>query len=400
MSIWRVGELSKSQCCWQGGPVPFMMKKALKMIFFSILAILVLLTVATVAILNLAPQFGAKATGERLKRMQASPNYKDGTFRNLVETSLDLPIGKMVNVAYHIVRGVPDAEPSQTIKTVPLDTTRFNGTGQPAEVAISWFGHSSVLIRIQGKTLLTDPVFGERASVFSFIGPKRFPYDHYVDLDELPNIDAIILSHDHYDHLDYSTFVRLNGRVKRFFVPLGVGAHLEKWGIAPESITELDWWESAKLDDLTLVCAPARHFSGRGLTRNNTLWCSWALLGTERRVYFGADTGYYPGLKTVGEKLGPFDVALLECGAYNEDWANIHMMPEETAQAQLDVKAKLLIPIHWAKFNLALHAWRDPILRLTKKAAELGTQVATPQIGEVTVLDSSMPTQRWWERYP
>lgn len=369
------------------------------MIVFTVVTSMIVIGSTVFAVLKLAPQIGSTPEGARLKRIQSSPNYKDGTFQNLIETRMDMPVGKMVSATYQMLTGVPGAEPTQQIKTVPLDIARFNGTGAANEVAISWFGHSSVLIRIQGKTLLTDPVFGERASVFSFIGPKRFPYDHYVDVEELPALDAVILSHDHYDHLDYPTFVKLKDKVKRFYVPLGVGAHLERWGIAPEAIVELDWWESTKLDDLTLVCAPSRHFSGRGLTRNQTLWCSWALLGTEKRVYYGADTGYYSGLKTIGEKLGPFDIALLECGAYNESWASIHMMPEETAHAQLDVKANVLIPIHWGKFNLALHTWRDPIQRLLKKTNELGTQVATPKIGEVIVLGTPLPTSHWWERY-
>ncbi|MFC5410430.1 MBL fold metallo-hydrolase [Larkinella bovis] len=366
-----------------------------------LVSFLVVLILSVVVFVNWAPQFGASATGERLKRIQASPNYKDGTFQNLVPTSLDLSLSKIIPATWKMLTGVPGAEPADTIQTVPFDAAVFEGNGGPDQVAISWFGHSSLLIRIQGKTLLTDPVFGERVSMVSFSGPKRFPYDRYMDVDGLPHVDAVVMSHDHYDHLDYETFTKLKGRVGRFFVPLGVGAHLEKWGIAPEQITELDWHESAKLGDLTLVCAPARHFSGRGLTnRNGTLWCSWALLGTQKRVYYGGDTGYYPGLKTVGEQYGPFDVALLECGAYNEDWIDIHMMPEQTAQAQLDVKADLLIPIHWGKFNLALHTWRDPIQRLLKRSAELGTKVATPQIGEVFVLGGSIPEAHWWEKLP
>jgi L-ascorbate metabolism protein UlaG (beta-lactamase superfamily) len=377
------------------------MKKVLKRMALILVSLLVILIIAVVAFVNLSPQFGENPTGERLKRIQASPNFKDGTFQNLVPTSLNMSAGKLVSATWKMLTGVPGAEPTDTIQTVPFDQTVFEGNGGPEQVAISWFGHSSLLIRIQGKTLLTDPVFSERASFASFSGPKRFPFDHYMDVDELPPVDAVVLSHDHYDHLDYETFTKLKGKVSRFFVPLGVGAHLEKWGIAPDQITELDWHESVKFDDLTLVCAPARHFSGRGLTnRNGTLWASWVLQGTQKRVYYGGDTGYYAGLKTIGEQYGPFDIALLECGAYNEDWIDIHMMPEQTAQAQLDVKGDLLIPIHWGKFNLALHTWRDPIRRLVKKSAELGTKVATPRIGEVVVLGSTVPTGRWWETMP
>ena len=375
------------------------MKRKLKMILYITLGILVVAALGVVIFMNTAPQLGAVPTGERLKRMEASPNYKDGVFQNLVPTPLEIPVSLMASSAYKMLVGFPEAEPATPIKTVPLDHSKFTGPGSATEVAVSWFGHSSVLIRMEGKTILTDPVFGERASTFSFMRPKRFNYDHHVTVDDLPPLDAVILSHDHYDHLDYPTILQLKGKVKRFFVPLGVGAHLEKWGIDPAFITELDWWQSAKLGDLELVCAPSRHFSGRSFKRNGTLWSSWVLLGRERRVYFGADSGYYPGFKMIGEKYGPFDLALLECGAYNEAWANIHMMPEETAQAQVDVKAKKLIPIHWAKFNLAPHPWREPIRRITKKSAELGTTLITPRIGEVTVLDVYMPQNQWWESY-
>ncbi|MCY7350029.1 MAG: MBL fold metallo-hydrolase [Cytophagaceae bacterium] len=376
------------------------MKKSLKISLLVLLSLVVLIALTVVAFVNLAPQIGSAATGPRLKRMQASPNYKEGKFQNLVETSIAMSFGKTVNVSWEMLSKGAINEPKDTIQTAPFDAKRFEGTGQPDEVAVSWFGHSSVLIRIQGKTLLTDPVFGERPSMVSFFGPKRFPFDHHIRLEDLPKLDAVILSHDHYDHLDYETFLQLKGKVSRFFVPLGVGVHLEKWGISPEHITELDWWETARLDDLKLVCTPARHFSGRGLTnRNTTLWSSWVLQGTQRRVYYGGDSGYYSGFKTIGDKYGPFDIALLECGAYNQDWISIHMMPEQTAQAQLDVKGKLLIPIHWGKFNLALHTWTDPIERLTRKAAQLGTAVATPRIGELTVLGGPVPATRWWEAY-
>ncbi|WP_206513032.1 MBL fold metallo-hydrolase [Larkinella soli] len=378
------------------------MRKAFKIMALVTLSLLALIALGTVAFVNLAPQFGAAATGERLKRMQASPNFKDGTFQNLVPTSLDLSFLEGAKAAWQMLRGTDDSEPKATIQTVPLDVKRLEGAGDPDHVAVAWFGHSSLLIRMGGKTFLTDPVLvGERVSMVSMVGPKRFPYDHYIGLDELPKVDAVLMSHDHYDHLDYPTFVRLKERAERFFVPLGVGAHLEKWGIPADRITELDWDESVQFGTLTLVCAPSRHFSGRGLTnRNSTLWCSWVLKGENRRVYFGGDSGYYPGFKTIGEKYGPFDLALLECGAYNEKWIDIHMLPEQTAQAQLDVRAEVLMPIHWAKFNLALHPWRDPIRRLTQRAAQLGSRLATPRIGEVLVLGEPVPTAPWWESIP
>ncbi|WP_266368943.1 MBL fold metallo-hydrolase [Tellurirhabdus rosea] len=376
------------------------MKKFLKMMGLVLLITLGLMGLAVGIFMNVAPQMGGKATGARLQRIQNSPNFKDGTFRNTTETLMDMSVAKMARIGWLILRGVKGSEPDEVIKTVPFDAGRLVRTGSADEVAVSWFGHSSLLIRVGGKTILTDPVFGERASAVSFLGPKRFRYDRYMDVAGLPPVDAVIFSHDHYDHLDYPTVLGLKGRVKRFFVPLGVGAHLEAWGIPAGQITELDWWETTQLDELTLVCTPARHFSGRGFSRDATLWSSWVLLGGGKRVFYGADSGYSPNFKAIGDKYGPFDLAMLENGAYNEAWHSIHSMPEETAQAGKDVRAAVVLPIHWGKFNLALHEWRDPIRRLTKKAAELGLPLTTPQIGEVVRLDEPLPRAAWWDQYP
>ncbi|GAA4408523.1 MBL fold metallo-hydrolase [Nibrella viscosa] len=366
-----------------------------------LISAILLLVLVGYSFIQLAPQVGSNPADDRLSRIEASPNYRNGKFQNLVETTMDIPGSKMLSVMWRFLRGGEDTEPAETLKTVPFDAKRFASL-RPEEVAVCWFGHSSLLIRMHGKTFLTDPVLvGERASMFSFIGPKRFDYDHHIRVDELPPIDAVILSHDHYDHLDYQTMLQLKDKVSRFYVPLGVGAHLIKWGIPHKTITELDWWNAITFDEnITLICTPARHFSGRALTnRNTTLWASWVLKGKEKRVYYGADSGYYHGFGQIGEKYGPFDLALLECGAYNEDWANIHMMPEETAQAAVDVKANVMMPIHWGKFNLALHAWRDPIRRVTKKGQALGLTLTTPRIGEMVVLNQPLPQGRWWEEY-
>jgi L-ascorbate metabolism protein UlaG (beta-lactamase superfamily) len=244
---------------------------------------------------------------------------------------------------------------------------------------------------------MTDPVF-HRASPVPVIG-SSFPIQHPISIDDLPTVDAVIISHDHYDHLDYETVKSIQEKTKHFFVPLGLGAHLQYWGVPETKITELDWWENVSYENLKLVCTPAQHFSGRKLNNSqSTLWSSWVITSSSENIYFSGDSGYASHFKSIGEKYGPFDIALLECGQYNEQWSDIHMMPEETAQAGLDVNAKKIMPIHWAGFKLALHDWKDPITRVTKKADALGIEVITPQIGEhININDSTNTFNKWWQ---
>lgn len=345
--------------------------------------------------LSLAPQIGADADERHLERMQSSPNYRDGKFRNQVPTELG-PSAKMMGAMWDFFRGAADREPTRPIPTVPLDKGAWSAI--PAEQpAVVWLGHSTLLIKIGGKTLLTDPVFSERASMFSFAGPKRFPYQPPISVEDLPPADAVIISHDHYDHLDYQTILKIHPKVKQFLVPLGVGAHLEKWGVPAEKIMERDWWDTVTLDSLELTMVPTRHFSGRGLmNRNTTLWCGWAIRSGNHNTLYGGDSGYFPGFREIGEKLGPFDLVMLECGAYSQYWPSIHMMPEETAQAAADLQARQLLPIHWGKFNLSLHPWKEPVERLLQKATELKLNVITPQPGELVRIGSDAPQRPWW----
>jgi len=364
-----------------------------------ILATVILITISLIVFFNFAPQIGASPEGKRLDRMKSSDNYKMGKFHNTISTKMDMKSGKMVGVMWEFFRNNSNREPTGMLQVNKFNKDSFNNL-DINNPSFTWFGHSSILITIDGKTLLIDPVFSERASMFSFMGPKRFSYSYYMDVDLLPDLDAVLISHDHYDHLDYKTILKLKDKVDKFYVPLSVGAHLEKWGIPSKNIIELNWWDSIDLESLTFVFTPSRHFSGRGLNdRFSTLWGSWIIQGSNNNIFFGGDSGYFPGFKEIGEKYGPFDLAFLECGAYNENWSEIHMMPEETVQASLDLRSNLLMPIHWGKFNLSLHPWKEPIQRAIDKGKELDAKIITPEIGETVVLEDSLNTTYWWEKY-
>lgn len=267
----------------------------------------------------------------------------------------------------------------------------------PAAVHIIRLGHSSHLLKIRGRFWLIDPVFGERVSPFSFAGPKRF-HPTPLALAELPEIDGLILSHDHYDHLDTPTIEALRLRVKHYLVPLGVGARLQDMGVDAARIEEFDWWQSSSVAGLKITATPAQHFSGRGLwDRNSTLWASWVIESGDQRVYYSGDSGYFPGFKQIGDKFGSFDIALMENGAYDTYWPAVHMQPEETVQAFTDLRAKLLYVVHNSTFDLAFHTWRDPLERITALAAKQQLPVATPEIGEVLTLGRPRENRRWWE---
>ncbi len=364
-----------------------------------ILAIVVLITISLVLFFNFAPQIGASPEGKRLERMESAKNYKLGKFHNTISTKMDMKPGKMFGVMLEFFKNNDNREPEGIIRTHKFSPAAFDDLNSE-NLSFTWFGHSSILIKIDGKKILIDPVFSERASMFSFMGPKRFPYSNYMNVDRLPEVDAVLISHDHYDHLDYETMLKLKDNVNRFYVPLSLGAHLEKWGIASENIVELNWWDSIELDSISFVLTPSRHFSGRGLNnRFSTLWGAWVILGKKHRVFFGGDSGYFPGFEKIGEKYGPFNLAFLECGAYNENWSEIHMMPEETVQASLDLNSKLLMPIHWGKFNLALHPWKEPIQRAIAKGEELNVNIITPEIGELVTVSEQVMSAQWWANY-
>ncbi|MFC6338429.1 hydrolase [Pseudomonas sp. CCM 7891] len=257
-------------------------------------------------------------------------------------------------------------------------------------------GHSTVLLKMRGKFWLTDPVFAERASPFSWAGPKRF-HQPPISLEELPPIEAVILSHNHYDHLDRKAVVQLADKTRHFLAPLGVGDTLIKWGVDASKVRQLDWWEGTELDGIRFVATPAQHFSGRGLfDSNQTLWASWVMIDGARRIFFSGDTGYFDGFKRIGEQFGPFDLTLMETGAYNVDWPHVHMQPEQTVQAHIDLKGRWLLPIHNGTFDLAFHAWHEPFDRIMALAWERNVLIATPPMGRAFMLNQPARGQAWW----
>ena len=268
----------------------------------------------------------------------------------------------------------------------------------PETLRVTWLGHSTVLFEIDGKRFLTDPVWANRVSPFSFIGPKRF-FAAPIDLDELPPLDGVIISHNHYDHLDAETVRYLGTKDIRFFCPLGVGAWLNRFGVQKANITEFDWWQEVQFEGFTIAATPARHFSGRWLNdRFKTLWASWVIIGSKHRVFFGADSGMFPSFKDIGDNYGPFDLTALEIGAANDDWEDIHMGPLKAIQAQLMLNSSLMLPIHWATFNLATHPWEEPIESLIPDAMEKGINLLIPEPGETVEVKAAYNSE-WWKKY-
>lgn len=368
------------------------------MLLYGLLVLVLVVTVAGCTLMHVSPQFGGEAKGARLAAIQKSPNYDYDQFQNPVETNMDIGFGGYVQmIRNRLFEKNEDQRPDFTLPVQKMDPARF-ATVNDTATTITWFGHSAFLVEIDGKRLLLDPMLGEIASPISFIGPKRFSETLPIAIEDLPAIDAVLISHDHYDHLDYGSIKKLAEKTSHFYVALGVGAHLERWGVPAAKITEMDWWQESSFQGLKFVSTPARHFSGRGLSdRMKTLWTSWVIKGERDKIFFSGDTGYFDGFKEIGDKYGPFDITLMECGQYNELWANIHMMPEETVQAHLDLKGKLLMPIHWGAFTLAMHSWTDPVERVMSKAKALKIPITTPRIGEPIILNSSIPKTVWWE---
>lgn len=330
----------------------------------------------------------------KMEKIEKSSQYTDGKFVNY-KPAPDWGISKMIPMMWDFLFTGTDKKPEVDLSRQEIDFEKIKNSRED-ELKITWVGHSSQIINIDGKIVLTDPMY---ENTTAFMGPSRYNGDVPLNLDEIPEIDLVIISHNHYDHLNSNSLEALNTKTKKFLVPLMVGAQLEDLGIPREKITEMDWWDEVKpFEGFMVAFTPTQHFSGRGLfDRDETLWGSFVIEGPHHKIYFSGDSGYFEGFKDIGDKYGPFDYTLMECGAYNEQWHFVHMFPEETLQAHIDLKGKIMQPMHWGTFDLAIHAWYDPMKRVAKAADSLGIEISTPIVGETITVNENLVTERWWE---
>lgn len=356
--------------------------------------VILILAIAGIAVFMNQPQFGKLPSGKRLERIKRSPNYRDNEFKNLSHTP-NLKEGvSMPRVFYEFFFN--KSKRSRPKKPLPSQKTNLHNL-TPDENVLVWFGHSSYFMQVDGRKILVDPIFSSHASPVTFT-TKAFAGSGVYNVDDMPDIDILIITHDHWDHLDYETVLKLKPKVKKVITGLGTAEHLEAWNYDMAIVREKDWNETISLGNgFTIYTTPARHFLGRTFTRNKAIWMSMVLQTPSFMIFLGGDSGYDYFFKEIGEKYGPFDLALLECGQYNEYWRYIHMMPEEVVTAAQDLRAKRLMPVHWAKFSLGLHDWDEPIKRVTAEAEKQGMPILTPMIGEKVLIGQQQVFKKWWE---
>lgn len=337
--------------------------------------------------------FGKRPSGGSLKRISNSPFYKEGEFKNVEDTSVNPNNVSILKILKDFRNRPASVVPGKKLPMVKTDLFKIDSE----KPSVVWFGHSSYLIKSQGLTVLVDPVLGGNASPVKFFG-KAFDGTNIYSPQDIPSVDLLIITHDHFDHLDYKTILQIHSRVKSIVAPLGVGEHLAYWGVDRKKITELDWW-NGHIDDsgIEITATPARHFSGRGLKRASSLWASFVLRMHGHKIFIGGDSGYDEQFKIIGNKFNGFDIAFLECGQYSPDWPLIHMFPEQTVQASKDLGAEILFPVHWSKFVLSTHAWNDSIKRLDHAAKVKDQKYVSPLIGEVVILGKERDQVSWWE---
>ena len=363
------------------------------MIKFLVLIVLSLIIVVFIIRLffKLSPQIGAGNKITPPINHVSLPYYKDKKFNNSWPTRLS-PI--KLNLLFKFLFSKGSRYPQKPLPNIEFSNNPYKAIDK--KPLFTWFGHSSILLRLNEQNILIDPVFSNRASMFPFMGPKAFAMQHAFELEALPRIDILLLSHDHYDHLDYEVIKKIAPKATQIITTYGVGQHLLSWGIKADKITELLWWQDYTIKGIKFTSLPMQHFSGRGLRdRYATLWGGFAIKTNGYNLFFNADSGYNDTFKEIGQKLGPFDLAFMECGQYNEAWHDIHMMPEETAQAAVDIQAKLAIPIHWGKFALSLHPWQEPVQRFVKASKNKDYHLGFPQIGATYSIDK-IPDKLWW----
>jgi L-ascorbate metabolism protein UlaG (beta-lactamase superfamily) len=372
-------------------------RRVWRVIGIAVVALVAVIAVATPWVLSLAP-FGGELAGERLARARANPHHRDGAFVNPLP-----PASYTWGYAWLLLKGTFFGDELRTPPApIPVVQVTAQGLGAAPNPGLRafWLGHASLYVELDGVRLLIDPVFSDHASPFAF-GPKRF-HPPPIAPAELPPIDAVLITHDHYDHLDMRSIEQVARASERtqFIVPLGIGAHLERWGVAPARIRELEWGQQQAIGGVRIASTPARHYSGRRMVdANATLWTSWSVIGARHRFFVSGDTGYSDHFRAIGEQFGPFDLAFIKVGAYGPGapWLDIHMSAEDAVRAARDVRAKRLFPEHWGTFNLAFHAWDEPIRRTLTAAREQQVEVVTPRVGEIVDADAPFASSVWWE---
>lgn len=361
----------------------------LKRILLVLLGLAALLALAAWGVFRL-PVFGAAAEGERLERMRQSGQFHGGRFENTPPYVSDLSL-------WRELKAYLGDEPREPASPVPVLAMSADLLRQPPAPGLRawWLGHASVLLEIDGVRVLTDPVLSQRASPFQFAGPARL-HPPPLALEQWSGIDAVVISHDHFDHLDMDSVLQLARGGARFFVGLGIGAHLQRWGVPPTQIREMDWWEQAEIKGVVIHCTPARHYSGRKSMDNSTLWASWMLRGARHSAYYSGDTGHAAHFRQIRERLGAPQLALIKIGAYGDTWLDIHMNPESAVSAHIELGADTLLPVHWATFNLAYHAWSEPVERAVAAAQAKGVSLVTPRVGEKFEFGVPFQSQPWY----
>lgn len=351
-------------------------------------------------LLSSCSPFGTRPNSQEQVRFQASPQYdkEENIFMNRRPHLLKEMKKKAMSFATFkewFSKGV-NRSPKKMLPEVKPDVAQF--LKPDSKIKVIWFGHSTFLLNLDGKIILVDPVFSGTASPVSFM-IKRYQKP-VLSLSELPKIDYLVISHDHYDHLDMESIQFFKGSKTKFLTPLGVGSHLIGWGIESSMITELDWWQSQKIENIEFIATPAQHFSGRdGIHDNSTLWASWVIKTPLHNIYFSGDSGYDTHFKEIGDKYGPFDLAFMENGQYNEKWKDVHLLPEESLKAYADLRAKRYFPVHWGMFTLAFHTWYDPIVKLEAAAKEKKINLISPKLGEAITISDDYQFENWWQPY-
>jgi L-ascorbate metabolism protein UlaG (beta-lactamase superfamily) len=343
---------------------------------------------------NFNRQFGGKVTKELQRQYEKSENWKNGKFQNLIKTEMDISLAKIPALIYKQITK-KGQKPKANLPIIPFDEKAFLAPSDKAKFI--WYAHSVVLMRLKGKTILIDPMLGDDTTPIAPFPNKRFSEDSLSLIDSLPEIDLILLTHDHYDHLDFDSIQKLKHKCKKYFVAMGLKRHLVSWGVGADLVREFDWWNEGLFEGIQITFTPTRHFSGRGLTdRAKCLWGGWVFTTDEENIWFSGDSGYGEHFKEIGDRLGPFDFAFMECGQYNDDWRAIHMFPDESVQAALDAKVKKGMPVHWAGFSLSYqHTWEEPAEEFVKFAEEKSFDYLLPSIGQLFSYSDQL-REEWW----